>query len=96
VAFTLTLPHPWAKQGWKVKIRDWERVEPPHVTLIRGTDSWRLGLREGRFLENNPAPRLVPPQLLKFVLEEQLDLLRREWDHRYPENPVQSEGNDDE
>jgi len=28
---------------WKVKIRDRERLEPPHVSIINGTNTWRIG-----------------------------------------------------
>jgi hypothetical protein len=72
---------------WKVKIRDRERVEPPHATVIRRRDSWRYGLREKEFLDNRPDPRDVPDELLAEI-EQQIDTLRQKWDEMYPENPV--------
>src|SRR5437763_589489 len=38
------------KQGWKVKVREKKRLEPPHVTIICGKKEWRVGLRDGGFL----------------------------------------------
>jgi 2'-5' RNA ligase len=81
------LPPHLQQQGWKVKIRDRERVEPPHVTVIRRRDSWRYGLREKEFLDNRPDPRNVPDELL-VEIEQQIDTLRQQWDEMYPENPV--------
>ncbi len=45
-----SLPADLALQGWKVKIRDRERAEPPHATILQGTDAWRLNLRNGSFM----------------------------------------------
>jgi len=37
--------------GWKVKIHDSERLEPPHVTIYQKMRKWRLSLRDGKFLD---------------------------------------------
>lgn len=92
MAFSLALNRAGSSQRWKVKIRDRERLEPPHVSIIRGLGTWRLNLRTGRFLDAYPDPADVPPDLVRFVLE-QMPLLRAAWDRMYPDNPVDS--NDD-
>jgi hypothetical protein len=48
--FDLPLPRKLKAAGWKVKIREKERVEPPHVTVMHKADQWRLGLRERQLL----------------------------------------------
>ena len=45
--FDVPLPRKLKAEGWKVKIREKERVEPPHVTVMHKADEWRLGLRTG-------------------------------------------------
>ena len=51
MAFSLKLPPPLAKEGWKIKIRDRERLEPPHVTIFHKRRVWRLGLRDRQVLD---------------------------------------------
>lgn len=85
--FTLVLPAALERQGWRVKIREKERLEPPHVTFIRRARTWRFALRECRFLDREPPPRDVPPALVEHVLAR-VDELRAAWDRMYPENPV--------
>ena len=81
----------WSLPGnlvaWKVKLRDKERVEPPHVTILRGTKAWRWGLRNKTFLDREPPVREIPGDLLKF-LESHHDAFVQVWDVMYPENPV--------
>ena len=48
--FRLDLPKRLSARGWKVKIREKEHLEPPHVTVFRGESLWRIGLRSGVFL----------------------------------------------
>ena len=43
--YELPLPKKLRAEGWKVKIREKERVEPPHVTVMHKAEEWRLGLR---------------------------------------------------
>jgi hypothetical protein len=95
VAFTLNLPEPWATRGWKVKIRDRERLEPPHVTILRRTRAWRFDLRSERFLDKEPDPNEVPKEVVGEV-RSNLTLLRQEWDRMFPENRVFSQDPDDE
>ena len=84
--FELALPARFRKQ-WRVKIYDNERLEPPHVTIIHRTTRWRFGLRDGRFLEDDPPVHEVDGAVLKQVAEN-LELLRIEWNRMYPGNPV--------
>ncbi len=39
--YELLLPSRVRAQGWKVKIRDKERLEPPHATVLKRMESWR-------------------------------------------------------
>lgn len=75
------------KRGWKLKIRDRERVEPPHITLILKTESWRFGLREKSFLDRKPDPDRIPGDLLAYLLEHYMDYVEG-WNALYPHNPV--------
>ena len=93
--FALNLPEPWATRGWKVKIRDRERLEPPHVTILRRTRAWRFDLRSERFLDKEPDPNEVPKEVVSEV-RSNLTLLRQEWDRMFPENRVFSQDPDDE
>jgi hypothetical protein len=42
---TFKPPSPFAERGWRIKIRDRERIEPPHATVLFKTGAWRWGLR---------------------------------------------------
>lgn len=95
VAFPLPPPHD--KRGWKAKIRDRERVEPPHVTILFRMQSWRLGLRERDFLDTHPDSSLVPAAIVDHLLSETIPQgettsrygrVVAEWNRLYPENPV--------
>ena len=91
MADPIELPKKLKRQGWKVKVYDRERLEPPHLTLICRERVWRIGLREKDFL--------VPPggrwhdidQEVKAILEEQWQALCAAWDEKHPTNPVSSE-----
>jgi len=89
VPFALTLPEPWAHRGWKAKIRDRERLEPPHVTILYKTSAWRFDLRTEAFLDKEPSPKEVPEEVIGAV-RANLALLRQEWDRTYPENCISS------
>jgi len=95
MAQSFTVPEPWAARGWHFKIRDRERVEPPHVTVLYRTRSWRFGLRESAFLDDEPPARDVPRALVR-ELEKRVDEFAAEWDRLYPMNPVKSNESDDE
>lgn len=45
--FILELLLTLKQAGWKVKIHDSERLEPPHVTIYQKMQKWRLSLRSG-------------------------------------------------
>jgi hypothetical protein len=87
MAFDLPLPLVLRKAGWRVKIRDREIREPPHVTIIRRTYSWRIDLREEHFMDDRPDPADVPDDLLQ-VIRKNWRLLCRRWNEMYPTNPV--------
>jgi hypothetical protein len=89
--FNLPLPDALKAQGWRVKIFDKERLEPPHVTVIGRTGRWRIGLRDMEFLDKKPPPSDVPDEVLEQIIEH-LETLKKEWDAKYPENPI---GTDD-
>lgn len=72
-----------------MKIRNLERNEPPHVTILHRTRAWRFDLRSLRFLDKEPDPKDVPEEVLA-VIERHVEQLRREWDAMYPENPIES------
>lgn len=90
MAYELDLPTRLEHQGWKVKIRDRERVEPPHVTVLYKTRAWRFGLRDLEFLDRKPPPGDVPAELVA-LLTARLDELVAAWDEMYPENPVEGD-----
>lgn len=83
------LPHPWPSDGWSLKIRDRERLEPPHVSLMRRTRTWRFALREQAFLDREPDPREVPARLVRHLISNSARY-GETWDKLYPENPVNS------
>jgi hypothetical protein len=86
MAFNLKLPRLLARMRWKVKIRDKERVEDPHFTIIRGTTTWRVGLRDGRFLDGGSWKDM--PEDLQALVQANWGRLRVAWDRMYPHNPV--------
>ena len=89
MAFALPLPRPLAKAGWKVKIRDKERLEEPHVTIMRGTRCWRLGLRSRTFLDPGDSWGDIPERPRQHVTAElNWKRLGQEWDRMYPDNRV--------
>jgi hypothetical protein len=89
VAFQLKLPALLENRGWKVKIRDRERVEPPHVTIMHKVNSWRVSLRSQQFLDKKPDPTEVPVEVID-AIRENIYMIRATWDHMYPENPIVS------
>jgi hypothetical protein len=94
--FDLALTRQLAKAGWKVKIRDKERLEEPHLTIIKGTDAWRIGLRSRAFLDGGRWKDF--PDALCEAIDDNWDLLCHEWDAMYPNNPVPADeenGDDD-
>ena len=94
--FDLPLPKNLRSNGWKVKIREKERVEPPHVTVMYKLDEWRLGLRDRQLLVP-PGGRIkdIEPAVMRIIDENWQELVEA-WDAKYPENPVASVDNEDE
>jgi hypothetical protein len=90
----LELPRRLKAKGWKVKIREKERLEPPHLTIMCGKKEWRVGLRDKSFL--------VPPggkwadidDEVRELIEENWKNLQDAWDEKYPSNPISSEEDD--
>lgn len=96
--FELPLPTPFKEQGWKAKIQEKERVEEPHVAIIFKTKRWRFGLRRRTWLDKLPKPKEVPKDVVKAIMDG-MEELCREWDKKYPLNPVsgvESEEKNDE
>lgn len=81
------LPGGLSEEGWKVKIYDLERVEPPHATVIRGRREWRWDLRNQWFMYRVPDPRDVPDEIRNLLVLHHDDLVRM-WDETHPGNPV--------
>lgn len=93
----LLLSNKLKKAKWKVKIREKERLEPPHVSIINGTNTWRLCLRSEKFLDKVPDPDEIPAELLGYIKSGQLnkkqtvwEWLCGRWDEMYPNNKVAS------
>ena len=87
MAYDLPLPAHLRNVGWRVKIRDKEIREPPHVTVIRKTIAWRIDLRTRQFMDTRPNPSDIPPELIRIV-EYHWTLVCQQWDAMYPNNPV--------
>ena len=79
------LPQHLKDQGWKVKIRDKERAEPPHVSIIKKKETWRWSLRDQSFLDKKPPPKKIPAELTEH-LRSNLEILTKIWDQMYPHN----------
>lgn len=94
MAFNLRLPALLAKMRWKVKIRDKERMEDPHITIIRGTATWRVCLRDGRFMDGRSWKDM--PDSLQQVVREHWQQLCDAWDQMYPHNPIRGDEGDDD
>ncbi len=85
----LPLPTDLKQAKWKVKIQDKERLEPPHVSILRGTDRWRINLRTGEFMDRVPDSKDVPIQIIDLIAEDGTwEWLCEQWDAMYSENPV--------
>ena len=91
--FNLELPDALKQAGWKVKIHDSERLEPPHVTVYRKMTKWRLSLRDGTFLDRG-GRRSQIARAVWSQIEDNWHALIDEWDAIHPDDPVH--GDDDE
>ena len=95
--FDLALPEKFRRARWRVKIREKETREPPHVTILRGTQAWRIDLRTAAFMDRRPDPAELPAELLAVVRSAaNWATLCREWDRKYPANPVLASETGDE
>ena len=85
------------KDLWKVKVQDKELLyEQPHVTIWKKATRWRWELRSRSFLDPQPHPGEVPKEILDLIAAN-YDELCRQWDARFPSNPVSgSEDEEDE
>jgi hypothetical protein len=95
MAFSLPLPPHLTKARWKVKIFDKENREPPHATIVRGTDKWRVNLRTRQFMDRKPPPKDVDTGVIR-AIEENWDVLVEQWDRIHPDNPVRGADDEDE
>jgi hypothetical protein len=68
---------------WKVKIQEKESREPPHVSILRGTDKWRINLRTGALMDRRPKPSDIPQELLDLI-QVHWRWLCEQWDAKYP------------
>ncbi|MBI1900815.1 MAG: hypothetical protein HYS13_06855 [Planctomycetia bacterium] len=84
------MPKSLRQARWKVKIQEKESREPPHVSILRRTDKWRINLRTREFMNAEPDSNDVPDELLD-VLRQNWSWLCRQWDSMYPDNPVVGE-----
>ncbi len=91
--YELDLPEVLKKDGWKVKIRDAERLEEPHVTIILKFTAWRLSLRSGEFLEHGHGWKQIDKRV-RAAIKAEWKTLQREWDARYPHNPICGENDE--
>lgn len=91
--FSLGLSRQLTQARWKVKIFDKENREPPHVTIVRGVEKWRVNLRTRLFMDRHPPDREVDERV-KEAIRDNWALLIEQWDEIHPDNPV--EGADDE
>jgi hypothetical protein len=92
--YDLRLPKKFNKL-WKVKIQDKELLyEEPHVTIWRKGTKWRFGLRSRKFLDPQPDPGDVPEEIRKLIDDKHAKLCRQ-WNIRFPTNPLAGEEDDD-
>ena len=92
--YSLSLSKQLRQAGWKVKIHDLERLEPPHVTIYRKMRKWRLSLRTGEFLELDDKWSQIDEEVREAV-EAEWATLREEWDRIHADNPVREREDDD-
>jgi hypothetical protein len=92
--FDLPLPRKLSS-SWRVKIYDNERLEPPHVTVVKGRESWRINLRTREFMDDKPPPKQIHKDVMQAV-RDNWRRLQQEWNRIHPNNPVAvNEGEDD-
>ena len=87
MVYLLPLPKDLKARGWKIKIRNLERTEEPHVTILWKTYSWRYNIRRCGFMDREPDPREVPADVVAHI-EKHMKKLHEEWDRKHPHNPI--------
>lgn len=78
-----------------MKIHDFERLEPPHVTIYQKMQVWRLSLRDKTFLLRTDKWSDLHADI-RGELERNWDLLVAEWNALHPENPVFGQDDEDD
>jgi hypothetical protein len=69
-------------EHYKIKIRDKESREEPHVTILYKTEkTWRFGLRSRKFLRGED-PSKLPPDVKDYV-NKNIDILIGWWNQDY-------------
>ena len=94
MVFNLDIGTRLKKQGWKVKIHDNERLEDPHVTIYFKLEKWRLSLRSGDFLDRGDKWNQIEDRVQEYI-EANWDLLIEEWESIHPDNPIETENEQD-
>ncbi len=96
--YRLTVPRKLRKLGWKVKIQDRERLEPPHVTVWHNDEVWRISLRTGGFMVPPGGSWTEIDPGVRELIEDKVNWqgLRDAWDAMYPHNPVSSTEDEDD
>lgn len=92
--YILQLLQALRQAGWKVKIHDFERLEPPHITIYHKMRKWRVSLRDGGFLDRGDRWSQIEGEVRQEIVRN-WDLLIREWDAIHPDNPVWGGGEND-
>ncbi len=91
--YELPLPRKLS-QHWRVKIFDREGPEEPHLTIIFKTTTWRVSLRNGRFLFPGGRWKDIPQEIYDAIWGESkqsrrnLRVMRAYWNAHNPGNPV--------
>ena len=91
VPYALLLPKKLRNAGWKVKIFDKESREPPHITVMRGPNKWRIDLRSGEFMKLPGGTWSELDEGVQKAIDAHWHEFIRQWDALYPENPVASQ-----
>lgn len=90
MTYTLDLPPTLRANGWRVKIRNLERVEVPHITVLHREREWRLSLRDWSELPYSERRTALDAELWAHLQQKHAELVAA-WDAKYATvNPVWS------
>ena len=92
--YDLPLTQALRQAGWKVKIHDFERLEPPHITIYYKRRKWRLSLRDSSFLDVGDQSSQIDRRV-RTAVNDAWQRLQQEWDRIHPDNPVRGQDDDD-